>query len=141
MGRQAGPYSIERLKERGYWRPETLVRKEGETAWVKIGDLYEEDLVDVPAIPVENSAQKPDPPEKLSREAERILFLVFPVYLLAIYYQDKADRYYALGQYERTEEYAHKVHTCLVVGIVFLFYISWLSRQERWSSFIERRLI
>lgn len=116
-GTKAGPYSLENLKEKGYWKPERLVCRQGDSEWIRIADIREEDLRAIPDDLSATHDRKPEPPEKLSREAGRIMVLIFPLFILAMLYQKKAEFYYRQGDYELAEKYSQKVHDCVVVSI------------------------
>lgn len=54
---KAGPYSIETMKEKGYWTPDVLVRSENGTEWKRVADLSESEWMDAP-VPEEKAEKR-----------------------------------------------------------------------------------
>lgn len=117
---KAGPYSIETMKEKGYWTPDVLVRSENGTEWKRVADLSESEWMDAPVPEEKAEKRRPDFPEAITIHEERALFLAFPILMLAYWFQGKAEKCYRRGEYDLMESYVEKVHVCKVVAIAWI---------------------
>lgn len=120
---QLGPYSVETLKERGYWKPEILVRKENGTEWVRMADLTPADLCENVKKEVDASKNPPEPPESFTRAEFYVLATIFPLLIIAIFCRKRAIDYYRGENYELFQKYEEKVHTCIVVAIGLICFL------------------